>query len=179
MPSSRIEFREFVAEYRSGRLAARHRAGEGEGADGEGDADAPRVRDRRSALRAYAGWLRPFAPAVAGFTGLALLAAGLQLVEPLFLRYIVDHVLLPPGLDAAARLAGLHVAGAAFLGVIVAAKVVNAAKDYRLRLVTVRLTLRIRRALFERLLRLPFATLHGMKTGGILSRLPGDVDTTS
>ena len=183
MTSSRVEFRRFVADYHSGRLADRFRRASPDD-DGSGDDEAtPRpaatLRARGPALRTYAAWLRPFAPAVAGFAVLALVAAGLQLVEPLFLRYIVDHVLLVPGLDPAARLARLHMVGAAFLCTIVVARVVNAAKDYRLRLVTVRLTLRIRRALFEQLLRLPLPTLWGMKTGGILSRLSGDVDTTS
>src|SRR5262249_60991717 len=35
------------------------------------------------------------------------------------------------------------------------------------------------RALFERLLHLPLPKLWDMKTGGILSRLTGDVDTTT
>jgi ATP-binding cassette subfamily B protein/subfamily B ATP-binding cassette protein MsbA len=37
---------------------------------------------------------------------------------------------------------------------------------------------RLRRALFDRLLHLPLPALWDMKTGGILSRLSGDVDTT-
>jgi ATP-binding cassette subfamily B protein/subfamily B ATP-binding cassette protein MsbA len=37
----------------------------------------------------------------------------------------------------------------------------------------------LRRALFERLLNLPLPRLWDMKTGGILSRLTGDVDTTT
>src|SRR3712207_2798513 len=39
--------------------------------------------------------------------------------------------------------------------------------------------LSLRRSLFERLLRLPLPKLWDMKTGGILSRLTGDVDTTT
>src|SRR3712207_3950220 len=39
--------------------------------------------------------------------------------------------------------------------------------------------LSLRRGLYERLLRLPLASLWDMKTGGILSRLTGDVDTTT
>src|SRR5262249_14663765 len=37
----------------------------------------------------------------------------------------------------------------------------------------------LRRTLFERMLHLPLPRLHDMKTGGILSRLTGDVDTTT
>ena len=39
--------------------------------------------------------------------------------------------------------------------------------------------LSLRRSLFERLLHLPLPKLWDMKTGGILSRLTGDVDTTT
>src|SRR5262245_64327191 len=39
--------------------------------------------------------------------------------------------------------------------------------------------LTLRRSLFERLLHLPLPKLWDMKTGGILSRLTGDVDTTT
>ena len=39
--------------------------------------------------------------------------------------------------------------------------------------------LALRRSLFERLLHLPMPKLWEMKTGGILSRLTGDVDTTT
>ena len=39
--------------------------------------------------------------------------------------------------------------------------------------------LSLRRSLFDRLLHLPLARLWDMKTGGILSRLTGDVETTS
>src|SRR3989441_10832766 len=37
----------------------------------------------------------------------------------------------------------------------------------------------LRRSLFERLLHLPLSKLWDMKTGGILSRLTGDVETTT
>ena len=52
-------------------------------------------------------------------------------------------------------------------------------KDYRQRLLNVRVMLSLRRALFQRLLHLPLPKLWEMKTGGILSRLTGDVDTTT
>ena len=52
-------------------------------------------------------------------------------------------------------------------------------KDYRQRLLNVRVMLSLRRSLFDRLLHLPLPRLWDMKTGGILSRLTGDVDTTT
>src|SRR5437667_319123 len=50
---------------------------------------------------------------------------------------------------------------------------------YRPRLLSVRVMLSLRRSLFQRLLRLPLPKLWDMKTGGILSRLTGDVETTT
>ena len=52
-------------------------------------------------------------------------------------------------------------------------------KDYRQRLLNVRVMLTLRRSLFDRLLHLPLPKLWDMKTGGILSRLTGDVETTT
>ena len=52
-------------------------------------------------------------------------------------------------------------------------------KDYRQRLLNMRVMLALRRSLFDRLLHLPLPKLWDMKTGGILSRLTGDVDTTT
>jgi ATP-binding cassette, subfamily B, bacterial len=56
---------------------------------------------------------------------------------------------------------------------------IGAFKDYRQRLLNARVMLSLRRTLFERLLHLPLPKLWDMKTGGILSRLTGDVDTTT
>jgi ATP-binding cassette subfamily B protein/subfamily B ATP-binding cassette protein MsbA len=73
----------------------------------------------------------------------------------------------------------LNVAGATFLAVITASSALNLARDYRQRLVNTRVMLSLRHSLFDRLVHLPLARLHDMKTGGILSRLTGDIDSTT
>jgi ATP-binding cassette, subfamily B, bacterial len=95
------------------------------------------------------------------------------------MRYIVDRVLLVEGLTRAARLERLHTAGAVFLGAIILSNLIGVTKDYRQRLLNTRVMLSLRRALFRRLLHLPLPRLWDMKTGGIISRLTGDVDTTT
>ncbi len=45
-------------------------------------------------MREYLRWLKPHRTAASFVFLLAHIAAGLSMVEPLFLRYIVDHVLL-------------------------------------------------------------------------------------
>ena len=101
------------------------------------------------------------------------------MVEPLFIRFIIDRVLLNTRLDPAARWRQLNLAGALFLILVIASNLANALKEYRQRLLNTRVMLSLRRSLFERLLHLPLPKLWDMKTGGILSRLTGDVDTTT
>jgi ATP-binding cassette subfamily B protein/subfamily B ATP-binding cassette protein MsbA len=101
------------------------------------------------------------------------------MIEPLFMRFIIDRVLLDRALEAAARMSRLHTVGLTFLTVIVASNLINAVKDNRQRRLNAKVMLTLRRALFQRFLHLPLSTLYDMKTGGILSRLSGDVDTTS
>jgi ATP-binding cassette subfamily B protein/subfamily B ATP-binding cassette protein MsbA len=140
----------------------------------------PRVAlTSRAYLRDYIGWLKPHRAAIATVMLLAFASAGLQMIEPLFMRFIIDQVLLNEALDAATRLSRLHSIGAAFLAVILFANLINALRDYRQRLLNVRVMLSLRRALFDRLLHLPLPKLWEMKTGGILSRLTGDIDTTA
>ena len=174
--SSRQRYLSFVQDYRKRRLD-----------DAAEESPEPAAREsrskprgkRREYLREYLRWLWPHRYAVGAFFVLALLSACLQMVEPLFMRYIVDHALLNTGLDAAARFTRLNMAGALFFALIVVSNLVGALKDYRQRLLNTRVMLALRRSMFERLLHLPLPKLWDMKTGGILSRLTGDVDTTT
>ena len=158
--SSRLRYLAFVEEYR-------RRAPE------------ERSKNSREYLGDYLRWLWPHRYAAGALLLLAVLGAGLQMVEPLFMRYIVDRVLLVSGLDRAARFRRLNLAGGLFVSLIVLSNLVVALKDYRQRLLNNRVMLELRRSMFERLLHLPLPKLWDMKTGGILSRLTGDVDTTT
>ena len=167
--SSRQRYRAFVQDYTQRRLD-----------DGTVGESQPLDRGtRRAYLRDYLRWLRPYRYAAGALLALALLTTGLQMIEPLFMRFIIDRVLLNTTLDTASRLARLNLAGAAFLGVIVLSNLSDALRDYRQRLLNVRVMLSLRRSLFQRLLLLPLPKLWDMKTGGILSRLTGDVETTT
>jgi ATP-binding cassette subfamily B protein len=101
------------------------------------------------------------------------------MIEPLFMRYIIDSVLLNNALDGPAKLRQLNIAGAAFLGIVVLSQLLGVLKDYRQKQLNQRVMLSLRRSLFDRLMHLPLPKLWDMKTGGILSRLTGDVDTTT
>ncbi len=134
---------------------------------------------RREYLHDYLRWLWPERWAVGGIFALAILTAGLEMIEPLFMRFITDRVLLDTAATTPDRLRLLNLAGGTFLAVVTLSALLNVMRDYRQRLVNTRVMLTLRRSLFERLLRLPLSTLWEMKTGGILSRLSGDVDSTT
>ena len=187
--SSRRRYRQFVADYKAKRLDALLEREERPGVSADGDgaarahdsaaAKAARAARRRRYLREYFRWLKPHRTAVVAFITLALVRAGLEMIEPLFMRFMVDKVLLNKALDTAARFARLNLTGTSFLTLIVGSNLLNAFKENRQRLLNTRLMLALRRTLFQRMLHLPLAKLHDMKTGGILSRLTGDVDTTT
>jgi len=171
---SRALYRDFVAAYREHRL---------DPPDGgtEKAPQAPRAAPtkRREYLREYVAWLWPHRFAIVGFFSVALVAAGLEMAEPLFMRFIIDSVLLNTALALPERISRLHLTGSAFVAVILLSNGLRVFRDYRQRLLNVRVMLSLRRSLFDRLLHLPLPRLWDMKTGGILSRLTGDVETTS
>ena len=185
--SSRLRYRQFRADYRAGRLddpddfgARLPKATETD----HGSPEAPKKRallsgDRKAYLRKYLHWLWPHRGAIAVVFLFAVIAAALEMAEPLFMRYIIDSVLLNDELDRAAKLARVQAAGAIFLGVVLLSNLVGVFKDYRQRMLNTHVMLSLRQSLFQRLLHLPMPKLWDMKTGGILSRLTGDVDTTS
>ena len=173
--SSRQRYREFVQKYKRRQLDEPAETGDASSAESR----RPDPTKRRAFLRDYIGWLWPHRFAVGSVFILALLSAGLEMVEPLFMRFIIDRVLLNTELDLASRLSQLHLAGMAFVGVVILSNLIRVLKDYRQRLLNTKVMLTLRRSLFDRLLHLPLPKLWDMKTGGILSRLTGDVETTT
>ena len=183
--TSRERYHQFVDEYKRRRLDDATDARDGlktpaaSGASSTSDESSARRSARRKYIREYLHWLAPYRYAIGFFFVLALIRGGLEMVEPLFLRSIVDRVLLNKDIDVATRLLRLHAIGLIFLAVILVSSLVNALKEYRQRALNVQVMLSLRRSLFDRLLNLPLPKLWDMKTGGILSRLTGDIDTTT
>lgn len=205
--SSRARYREFVKRYHAGTLGDGEKATPPLGAsspsarantDATSDATAadvspssgtfarwrarlhPRLLQgaRGDYLRDYLRWLAPHKARLVAVCVLALMSAAVQSAEPLFMRYIVDNVLLAT-IAAPEKLWRLNVAGGAFLGLVVLSALITVAKDYTQRILNVRVILSLRRAIFDRFMHLPLPALWNMKTGGLLSRLSGDVETTS
>ena len=186
--SSRQRYKHFVRDYRDQRLDDRTDEASGKKSIDDGakkDSESKEAKPtllggkRREYLREYLRWLWPHRYGVGTLFVLALIGTGLQMIEPLFMRYIIDRVLLNTALDTPARLTRLNVAGMTFLAVVLLSSFVGVMREYRQRLLNRQVMLSLRRTLFNRLLHLPLPKLWDMKTGGILSRLTGDVETTS
>ncbi len=99
--SSRQRYREFVRDYKLRRLdepaeadTDKERVDASPDAVAEPDSRAKHSRKRREYLREYLRWLWPHRYAVGAVFVLALLVAGLEMIEPLFMRFIIDRVLL-------------------------------------------------------------------------------------
>ena len=172
--SSRRRFEEFRLAFRRGDTDRFTREDHEEDTERRGD-----KQTQRRYLRKYAEWLWPHRYMAGLIIFLSLLVAGLEMIQPLFMRHIVDRVLLPENMSRLQKISHLNVTGAIFLGVVTIGQLLGAFKNYRQRQLNVRVILALRRALYDRLLRLPLQKLSDMKTGGIISRLSGDIDTTT
>jgi ATP-binding cassette subfamily B protein len=179
--SSRRRYREFVEAYRLRRLDDEQPAAVStkDFVEVKPSENAHPKRRRRQHLREYVHWLRPHLASVAVVFALALTVAGLEMVQPLFMRFIIDRVLLNRALDAAGRVTWLNLAGGVYLVAVIVSNLLGTFKDYRQRILNTHVMLTLRQSLFDRLLHLPLPELHEMKTGGIISRLTGDVETTT
>ena len=171
--SSRDRFDEFREAYREGRLKELSDKTGGE------KSDRPEEQVRRRYLWEYIAWLAPYRSTAIGLMLLALVVAALDMAQPLFMRYIIDQVLLADDLEKSSRIAMLNVAGGMFLCVILLSRLLEATRNYQQRILNVRVLMSLRKALFERMLGLPLNQLTDMKTGGIISRLSGDIDLTT
>jgi ATP-binding cassette subfamily B protein/subfamily B ATP-binding cassette protein MsbA len=183
LESSRQRYRQFVDDFKHRRLdaiadAADHRRPSADDEAPEGGKGMLRGK-RKQYLREYLRWLRPHRAPLGFVFFLALLVAAGEMIEPLFMRFIIDKVLLNAAMDQGDKLARLHFTGGLFLGVVIVINLLRITKDYRQRLLNTRVILGLRKALYDRLLHLPLPQVWEMKTGGILSRLTGDVETTT
>ncbi len=133
---------------------------------------------QRGYLKLYIARLWPHWRMVVFLTILAIVVAALELCQPLFARYIIDQILLGD-LSGTEKFWRLNQVGAMFLAVIVVTRLASVARAWNQRLLNVRVVLTLRRALFERLVKLPLEQLSEMKVGGVISRLTDDINKTT
>ena len=110
--SSRQRYRSFVEDYKNRRLDEKAESVDSKPVEPEAEVSGPeRKGKRRQYMREYLRWLRPHRSILGIVFLFALIMAGLEMIEPLFMRFIIDRVLLNTGLDTTGKLARLHLAG--------------------------------------------------------------------
>ena len=173
--TSKARFAEFLNMFRRGEMKL------------EEDFDAPKKprlpdpeqkKRRRAYLRLYVKRLWPHWKMVLLLAILAITVAALELIQPLFARYIIDQILLAQG-PVGSKVQQLHLIGGLFLAVVLFSQVLGIWRSWNQRLLNMRVILTLRRALFDRLVKLPLDTLSEMKVGGIISRLTDDINKTT
>ncbi|MEM7784586.1 MAG: ABC transporter ATP-binding protein [Planctomycetota bacterium] len=172
--TSRARYSRFLEKFRQGTLES-HRKDE----DAETSKKSPRDKQkRRGYLRSYIRQLWPHWKMVSLLSALAVAVSIFELIQPLFARHIIDKVLLGE-LSPDDRFLQLNLVGGIFLAVVILTRVLGVARSWNQRLLNVRVILSLRRALFDRLIKLPLDQLSDMKVGGIISRLTDDINKTT
>ena len=133
---------------------------------------------RRAYLRLYIRRLWPHWRMVALLATIAVLIAVLEILQPLFGRYIIDQILLDETKTTAQKVTSLNITGLMFLTLVASIHCLGMTRSWFQRLLNQRVILTLRRSLFDRLLKLPLDSLAEMKVGGIISRLTDDISKT-
>ena len=180
--SSKSRFRDFLERFRRGELKQQEHPEEETGAESPGEpadrGQQEKRAKRRGYLKQYIRRLWPHWKMVLLLTGLAIAVSTLEIIQPLFIRYIFDDVLLSDQ-ETADKLWHLNLVGGLFLLLVVSTRVLGIVRSWNQRLLNQRVILTLRRALFDRLLHLSLNRLSDMKVGGIIARLTDDINKTT
>jgi ATP-binding cassette, subfamily B, bacterial len=130
---------------------------------------------RKQYLKEYIAWLWPFRGGLAVVLLLALATTALNMVWPLAIKWIIDHVIVGTGSDAE-KLRRLALIGGAMFVLLIFKQVFDTVRSYQMTQLNAKVVVRLRRTLFNRLLSLGLSDLSEMKSGGIVSRLSGDIE---
>lgn len=133
---------------------------------------------RRGYLKQYIRQLWPHWKMVVLLVALAVTVAVLEIAAPLFGRHIIDEILLTEKPDGD-KFWELNIVGGLFLLIVIGTRLCGMTRAWFQRLLNIRVILTLRRALFERMLKLPLNQLSDMKVGGIISRLTDDINKTT
>ncbi len=173
MDSSRRRYARFRQQSRESRRRKSHGTTASHAAPTTSDAGARPKKRRGGYFREYLKWLKPFWREILSVLLLALVAAGLSLILPRATMHIVD-VVLPQR-----QVGVLHTIGLALLLIITVQQVCDWFRNWKMARLNARVLFRLRQRLYNHMLRLPLHELFGLKTGGITSRLSGDVDSVT
>ncbi len=138
----------------------------------------PEKEVRRKLLRDYRAWLWPHWRALLFILVLALIVTGLEMVWPLAMKMMLDSV--APGMmggPVSKVKFSIATLGIGALCVQFAKQALDSFRSYRTQILNARVIFKLRSRLFGKLMNLPMTELGEMKTGGIISRLSGDIDS--
>ncbi|MGC4065620.1 MAG: ABC transporter ATP-binding protein [Polyangiaceae bacterium] len=127
----------------------------------------------------YRQWLAPGTTDLALVATLGILGIGIDMVWPLVSAWLVDHVILAKGMPQPVKIRCLLLGAALMAGVFLSNAALGYWRSIRHQLLVSKLQIGLRTKLFARMLRLPLPDLQNLRTGGLLSRLSGDVDQTA
>jgi ATP-binding cassette subfamily B protein/subfamily B ATP-binding cassette protein MsbA len=176
--SSKQRAREFRRSYKENPAAVDPAQPGTSAASGNGQPPArPEPAKRKKYLREYFRWLWPYRWQLLVVFVLAVLTTALDLVWPLAIKGVVD--LLPKDMPADVKQRQLNIFGGAIVLLLLLKQGIDALRDQRTFVLNAQVIFRLRKRLFDRLLSLPLTDLSEMKSGGIVSRLSGDVDSVS
>ena len=122
-------------------------------------------------LRQMFAFVRPYRWRLVVGTAAVVVAAGLGLVFPAVMGSLVDSAL---GSDAAENTERLNLFAVGLLVVFAVQAVFNYIRSFNLSVVGEGVVTDIRKALFDRIVRLPVPFFDGKRTGDITSRLTSD-----
>ena len=177
--TSKLRYADFLKKFKGGELERKDEKGKKDRDDKEKKKLSPEEKQkRRSYLRLYIKQLWPHWRMVVVLALLAIGVSVLELIQPLFARHIIDEILLAD-LESTEKFRRLNVVGGIFLAVVVVTRILGVSRAWNQRLLNVRVILTLRRALFDRLIRLGLDKLSDMKVGGIISRLTDDINKTT
>ena len=110
-------------------------------------------------------------------TLLAIIISVLEIIQPLFARYLVDDVLLAERTpDSKINL--VQIICSSYLVLVVVIRGLSFARNRWQEVLNQRVIVRLRHRLFEHLMHLELRRLSDMKVGGIISRLTDDTNRT-
>jgi len=156
----------------------KYRAFRKKGFDKPDDKTDPSDKSKRNGfLRDYREWLWPFRWSLAMVFLLAIVGAAMDMVWPLAIKKIVD--LLPLDVSWAEKSRQLNIFGFGVVSLLVVKQIIDSARSWRTFVLNTHLVQELREKLFSRLVELPLTELSEMKSGGITSRLSGDVDAVA
>ena len=130
---------------------------------------------RRRYLRQYIAWLAPFKWTFVGLLTLAAVAAALDMVQPAALGLIID-MLRDDGLSVEEQKRILILSCIGLLGLLLFVRAIETFRWWWMFVVNAKVIHRLRQRLMAHFLKLPLNQISDLKSGGIVSRLSGDVD---